>query len=123
MVMIIPNIIPKKAPPKESLQNFPKISKPSNSFPLTSSSVTENMTYAVPSLKRLSPSIIVERVLEAPRSFRSETTATGSVAEINAPNIIAASKEKFSSYPRINLTTRAVRKEATRSHGPARIKI
>ena len=44
-------------------------------------------TKAVPSLRRDSPSMIVPSRTDAPTSFRSATTATGSVALMRAPNM------------------------------------
>jgi hypothetical protein len=45
----------------------------------------KKITTAVPSFSRLSPSIRVPMDFGAPSYFKSETTATGSVAEITAP--------------------------------------
>ena len=48
--------------------------------------MTSNNTIADPSLTNDSPSINVDKVLEAPKSFNKETTATGSVAPNIEPN-------------------------------------
>ena len=50
---------------------------------------------AVPSFKIASPSINVESFLLAPISFKIATTATGSDADITAPNIKATGQVQF----------------------------
>jgi hypothetical protein len=45
----------------------------------------KNVTMAVPSFSKFSPSIIIERLFEAPTDFIKVNTATVSVAEIIAP--------------------------------------
>eukprot|EP00351_Strombidinopsis_sp_SopsisLIS2011_P002974 CAMPEP_0116876562 /NCGR_PEP_ID=MMETSP0463-20121206/8473_1 /TAXON_ID=181622 /ORGANISM="Strombidinopsis sp, Strain SopsisLIS2011" /LENGTH=69 /DNA_ID=CAMNT_0004523229 /DNA_START=3223 /DNA_END=3432 /DNA_ORIENTATION=- len=56
------------------------------STPSTNFNTTKKTTIAVPSLSKLSPSIKVANLLEAPSSLSKATTATGSVAETIAPN-------------------------------------
>jgi len=80
---------------------------------------TRNTTIAVPSLRRLSPSIRVASLLEAPSSFKSTTTATGSVAEAIDPNRREASQVKTPVYYRIYVIMSALKNVATISIGPA----
>ena len=55
-------------------------------FPSQAVKITSNNTIADPSFISDSPSINVDRVLEAPSSLSNETTATGSVAPNIEPN-------------------------------------
>ena len=55
--------------------------------PLAISLSSEKTTMAVPSLTRLSPSMMCPRRFEAPTSFNRATTATGSVADRMLPSI------------------------------------
>ena len=90
----------------------------------TTSKRIKNTTYAVPSFKRLSPSIKVDILFETPSSFNRDTTATGSVAEMIAPNRLQAQKSNPSSGNcKIYCIMTAVVKVHKRSTGPASIKI
>lgn len=80
-----PKKIPNNGPPPDNFMNYKATSPEVEDFPSTTSSMTKKTTIAVPSLRRLSPSIRVESYFEAPSSLRSDTTATGSVAEMIAP--------------------------------------
>jgi hypothetical protein len=82
---ITPNINPRIGPPPESIMNFSKIYHAFNSSPCTINYKTAKTTIAVPSFRRLSPSIIVDNYFGAPSSLSSATTATGSVADTMAP--------------------------------------
>jgi hypothetical protein len=90
------------------------------SYPSTMSRTTRNTTIAVPSFRRLSPSIIVESLFDAPNSLRRDTTATGSVAEIIDPNKRAAENGNSSpEYPRQYYIIKADKIIEIRSIGPA----
>ena len=52
------------------------------------------ITTEVPSLNRLSLSMITERRLDTPRSRKSATTEIGSVAEMSDPNTSAGNQRK-----------------------------
>jgi hypothetical protein len=89
-------------------------------YPSTMSRTTRNATIAVPSFKRLSPSIMVDSLFEAPNSLSRLTTATGSVAEIIDPNKRAAENGNSSpEYPRIFYIINADKKIDIKSIGPA----
>lgn len=84
------------------------------------SRTTRNATIAVPSFKRLSPSIMVDSLFEAPNSFRRLTTATGSVAEMIDPNKRAAENGNSSpEYPKICYIIKADKMIDIKSIGPA----
>jgi hypothetical protein len=81
---------PNNTQPPDNLKNFKKTYQCLLVVHLSSQQyrkVSKKTTIAVPSFKRLSPSIIVEILLEAPKVLSKATTATGSVADIMEPNI------------------------------------
>ena len=82
---------------------------------------------AVPSFKRLSPSIMVVILLEAPKVLSKDTTATGSVAEMIEPYIKEASQLNFFSptslYSKRYVIMQAERNVPRRSIGQAKIRI
>ena len=95
---MIPPTKPNKIPPKDNLINITSTYPADIEFPSTISNKTRKTTIAVPSLSKLSPSIIVASLLEAPSSFSKATTATGSVAEIMDPYSKLAFQVKLSLY-------------------------
>ena len=118
-VIKTPNTRPSNGPPNDSLMNFMIISQKLYCYPSTMSRTTRNTTIAVPSFKRLSPSIMVESLFEAPNSLSRLTTATGSVAEIIDPNKRAAENGNSSpEYPN-NYIIKADKIIESKSIGPA----
>ena len=121
-------------PPPDNRINFKNISPPER-VGTPESGVIDSTTYrrikkrtiAVPSFKRLSPSIMVVILLDAPKVLSKDTTATGSVAEIIEPYIKEASQLNFFSptslYSKIYVIIQAERYVPRRSIGPAKIKI
>ena len=94
---------PNSGPPRASCANCsnagPTAASPCGFSPpaavvCTRSRKMRNNTYAVPSLRRLSPSMMVPRRLDAPTDLSSDTTATGSVAERMEPAIRHVSRDQ-----------------------------
>ena len=110
-------------PPTATLKNS-MMGEVSAASPVIPTRNTINSTIAVPSLSNDSPSIRVPSFLLAPRFFRRDTTATGSVALTTAPNIRAIGQPHpdnpipAKSSP---IASAAVRTMATRMPGIASI--
>lgn len=116
----IPAMTPSTNPPIDSRMNSNRIDPKDKDYPSTIFNSTRNTTYAVPSLNKDSPSINVANFLLAPSSFNKATTATGSVADIIAPNSTAASNVNYPLYPSTNLITKADRQVDSNRAGPAK---
>ena len=86
---MIPTNIPRRGPPRDTLTKFPKTPIVDEEFPFAKSKKRLKKSIAVPSLSKDYPSTNVLNLTLAPSSFKSETTATGSVAESTHPNVKA----------------------------------
>ena len=84
-----PSDKPMSNPPSETSTNSNSPSARLNSPVKAAPKMMLKITTAEPSLKRLSPSIIVVSFLGAPNARNIATTATGSVAAMSAPKISA----------------------------------
>ena len=86
---------PTKIPPKVKTIKSQKVPKNVKSFPFRIDEKTIKKTAAVPSFSKLSPSNSTLNCLLVPISFKSATTATGSVAEIIEEKVNAADHPSY----------------------------
>ncbi len=93
-------------PPNASMTNCP-IAEPSEKLAPgpAAARARMNTTKATPSLNRLSPSTRIVSRFETPIERKKAITATGSVAEISAPNATAAAQGTPSTKLAINPPT------------------